>query len=52
MIQDINIQFRTTGLEYAPSIFVVAGICVLALGTYIAKIAPQSKIRHTRDFEQ
>jgi hypothetical protein len=52
MIQDINIQFRTTGLESAPSIFVVAGIGVLALGTYIAKIAPQSKIRHTRDFEQ
>jgi hypothetical protein len=52
MIQAINIQFRTTGLESAPSIFVVAGIGVLALGAYIAKIAPQSKIRQSRDFEQ
>jgi hypothetical protein len=51
MIPDINIQFRTTGLVYAPKIFVAAGIGVLALGTYIAKIAPQSRVRHARDYE-
>jgi hypothetical protein len=52
MIQDIDVQFRAAGLEYAPNIFVVAGIGVLVLGAYIAKIAPRSKVRHARDFEQ
>jgi len=52
MIQDISIQFRTTGLEYAPKIFVAAGLGVLSLGAYIAKIAPQSRLRHARDYEQ
>jgi hypothetical protein len=52
MIQDIDVQFRAAGLEYAPKIFVVAGIGVLLLGAYIAKIAPRSKVRHARDFEQ
>jgi hypothetical protein len=52
MIQDINIQFRTAGLDYAPKIFIAAGIGVLTLGTYIAKFAPQSRVRHARDYEQ
>lgn len=52
MIQSINIQFRTTGLDYAPKIFVAAGIGVLILGAYIAKIAPQTRVRHASDYEQ
>lgn len=52
MIQNIDIQFRTSGLEYAPKIFVAAGVGLLGLGTYIGKIAPQSRIRHARDYEQ
>jgi hypothetical protein len=52
MLQNIDIQFRTIGLDYAPKIFVAAGIGVLILGAYIAKIAPQSRIRHARDYEQ
>jgi hypothetical protein len=52
LIEDIDIQFRTTGLEYAPNIFVVAGTGLVALGAYIAKIAPQSKVRRARDYEQ
>ncbi len=52
MIQGIDIQFITLGLEYAPKIFVIAGVGVLVLGTYIAKFAPQSRIRHTSDYEQ
>jgi hypothetical protein len=52
MTQGIDIQFITLGLEYAPKIFVIAGVGVLVLGTYIAKFAPQSRIRHTSDYEQ
>ena len=52
MIQDIDIQFKTIGLDYAPKIFVAAGIGVLTLGAYIAKIAPQSRVRHARDYEK
>jgi hypothetical protein len=52
MVQNIDIQFRTIGLEYAPKIFVAAGIGVLALGAYIAKIAPQSRARQARDYGQ
>jgi hypothetical protein len=52
MIQDIDIQFKTIGLDYAPKIFVAAGIGVLILGAYIAKIAPQSRVRHARDYEK
>lgn len=52
MIQDINIQFRTAGLDYAPKIFVAAGIGVLSIGTYIGRFAPQSRVRHARDYDQ
>ena len=52
LTQGIDIQFMTLGLEYAPKIFVIAGIGVLVLGAYIAKIAPRSRIRHTSDYEQ
>jgi hypothetical protein len=52
MIQSINIQFRTIGLDYAPKIFVAAGIGVLILGAYIAKIAAQTRVRHASDYEQ
>lgn len=52
MTQSIDIQFITLGLDYAPKIFVIAGIGVLVLGAYIAKFAPQSRIRHTSDYEQ
>lgn len=52
MIQDIDVQFRTTGLEYAPKIFLVAGIGVLSLGAYVTKIAPQSKVRRASDYER
>lgn len=51
ILQDIDIQFITSGLEYAPIIFVAAGIGVLSLGAYIAKIAPQGKSRHGMDYE-
>ena len=50
ILHDIDIQFITTGLEYAPIIFVAAGIGVLSLGAYIAKIAPQSRGRHGADY--
>ncbi|HZD34364.1 MAG TPA: hypothetical protein VE130_04095 [Nitrososphaeraceae archaeon] len=52
MIRDIDVQYKTTGLEYAPKIFLVAGIGVLSLGAYLAKIAPQSKVRRARDYER
>jgi hypothetical protein len=52
LTQDIDIQFMTLGLEYAPKIFVIAGIGVLVLGAYIAKFAPRGRIRHTSDYEQ
>ena len=52
LTQGIDIQFMTLGLEYAPKIFVIAGIGVLVLGAYIAKFAPRSRIRHTSDYEQ
>lgn len=51
IIPDISSQFKTRGLEYAPLIFLIAGIGVLILGIYIAKFAPQSKVRRIRDFE-
>jgi hypothetical protein len=47
----INNQFLTSGLEYAPLIFVIAGIGVLILGIYITKFAPESKARRIRGFE-
>lgn len=52
ILQQIDIQFRTAGLDYAPKIFIAAGIGVLTLGTYIAKFAPPSRVRHARDYEQ
>lgn len=52
VIQDIDIQYKTTGLEYIPKVFLIAGIGVLSLGAYLAKIAPQSKVRRTRDYDR
>ena len=52
MIEDIDIQFRTTGLEFAPKIFLTAGIGIIILGAYIAKIAPQGRVRHSADYGQ
>lgn len=51
MIEDIDIQFRTTGLDYAPKIFLAAGIGIIILGAYIAKI-PQGRVRHSADYGQ
>jgi hypothetical protein len=52
MIEDIDIQFRTVELDYAPKIFIAGGIGILILGAYIAKIAPQSRVRHSADYGQ
>ena len=52
MIEDIDIQFRTTGLDYAPKIFLAAGIGIIILGAYIAKIAPPGRVRRSTDYGQ
>ena len=50
MIKDINIQFITIGLQYAPKIFIAAGFGLVGLGAYISRIAPQGRVRHARDY--
>jgi hypothetical protein len=52
MLQDIDIQFKTIGLEHAPKIFVASGVGLVALGAYIARIAPPNRVRHARDYGQ
>jgi hypothetical protein len=51
IVPDIDVQFRSRGLEYVPIIFLFSGICVLGLGIYLAKFAPLGRVRRVSDFE-